>query len=394
LRAPRRRDKSKVIATSACPTDRFPSCRRVPIEEGFMLFPARAQWRWLCLFVALGVGPAAAGRVAAVDTAIAAYVLPNVERFAETSAVLVDDIEVLCSSGSPDTLAAARDTFRNTVLDFARIEFLRIGPLETDNRRDRLLFWPDRRSIGLRQVQRALAETDESVLDPDRLAQKSVALQGFGALDYLLFGTGSETLAESADGFRCLFAESVAANIAAIANDVVADWRDPTGFAAIWAAPAPDNDLYRDDQEAIAALVGLVANALEAIRDQRLKPIAPAGTDTKPFKRALFWRSNLTRDMTAASLGGLHDLVTASELLDALPDDLRWIGGSVDFEFNNAQKALATLDGPVQAYVEDPEHGSRLRYVMIVTGSLQNLLGERAADALGLPVTFSPMDGD
>ncbi|MCR9137361.1 MAG: peptidase M75, Imelysin [Alphaproteobacteria bacterium] len=352
------------------------------------------RW-WIALLLIALTGPVkAVDSQSAIGRSIDGYVIPNVERFAETADILVSDIGALCDTGSPDMLAAVHDTFRNAVLSHARIDFLRIGPLEEANRRDALLFWPDRRSTGLKQVQRIIALEDESVLDSEALRNKSVALQGFGALEFLLHGTGSQILVEETGGFRCLYALSIANNIAAIADAIAQGWQDEDGFARQWSEPGPDNILYRNTGESVAALVGMISNALEIIRDQRLKPIAPFGLDKKPYKRALFWRSGLTRDMLAASLAGLRDMIQISALLKALPEDRHWIAGSVAFEFDNALAALSKLDGTVQSIVEDPEKSSNLAYLVVVTRSLQNLLGEQVAEALGLPTTFSPLDGD
>ncbi len=343
--------------------------------------------------VLFGVGAAAAD-ASSVRNAISGYIVPNVERFAENSDILVSDIDRLCQTTTAESLADARDGFRFAVQGLGRIHFLRIGPLETDNRRDRLLFWPDRRSIGLKQVQRALATQDRSLLNPGALYAKSVALQGFGALEFLLFGSGSDDLVGTSDGYRCQFALSVARNIASLSQSVAEDWQDPSGFAGIWSEPGPTNDLYRNDKEAIAALVGLISNGLEIIRDQQLKPIAPFGIEKKPYKRALFWRSNQTREMIAASLMGMRDLIQISGLLHGLPQDRQWIAGSVEFEFDNAFKALSELKGSIETIVTAPGISSNLSYLVVVTRSLQNLIGEQTAEALGLPNTFSPLDGD
>lgn len=355
----------------------------------------RRHGPWICLFFILQAGsPSAADDPSPVQRTIDGYVVPTIERFAETADRLAADIGALCETGTSDALTIAHDSFRAAVLAHARIDFLRIGPLEDDNRRDALLFWPDRRSTGLKQVQRVIAGEDKSVLDATILRRKSVALQGFGALEFLLHGTGSQSLADETGGFRCLYALSIANNVAAIGHAVADGWRSPQGFAQQWTKPGPDNDLYRNAAESTAALVGLISNALEIVRVQRLSPIAPFGLEKKPYKRALFWRSGLTRDILAASLTGLREMILVSGLLNALPEDRQWIAGSVDFEFENAMTALETLNGPVQSIVEDPEKSSKLAYLVVVTRSLQNLLGEQVAEALGLPTTFSPLDGD
>ena len=55
-----------------------------------------------------------------------------------------------------------------------------------DNRFERILYYPDRKGLGLRQVQALLAEQDASVLAVGALEGKSVAVQGLGALEFVL----------------------------------------------------------------------------------------------------------------------------------------------------------------------------------------------------------------
>src|SRR5690606_22737995 len=96
-----------------------------------------------------------------------------------------------------------RAQFPAVVTAWSRIELYRFGPLMAQNRSDRILFWPDRKGIALRQVQAILADKDEAALAPETLARKSVAVQGLGALEFVLHGTGSEDLATPDGAFRC-----------------------------------------------------------------------------------------------------------------------------------------------------------------------------------------------
>src|SRR5690606_25449867 len=105
------------------------------------------------------------------------------------------NMEALCRDPSQDNLDAARAGFAALVGAWSQAEIIQFGPITEDNRSERILFWPDRKSIGLKQVQAAIADHDESATDPDRISGKSVAMQGLGALDFILFGTGSDDLA-------------------------------------------------------------------------------------------------------------------------------------------------------------------------------------------------------
>ncbi len=72
-----------------------------------------------------------------------------------------------------------------------------------------MLFWPDRKGTGLKQVQAALASKDPTAADAAQLAGKSVAMQGLGALEFVLYGTGSEELATAGESYRCAYGAAI-----------------------------------------------------------------------------------------------------------------------------------------------------------------------------------------
>tara|TARA_Y100000815_G_scaffold150594_2_gene136597 strand:- start:92827 stop:93912 length:1086 start_codon:yes stop_codon:yes gene_type:complete len=329
-----------------------------------------------------------------VRTLVAAFIQPGFERFAEQAELAEIAVSSLCKEPGDRSLEAARNAFKDSALALARVEFLRTGPLAQENRLERLLFWPDRRGIALRQVQGVIAERDESVTDPANLPEKSVALQGYNALEYLLFGTGSDTLAEPGDAFRCGFAHAVAANIHLIAAQLSEEWTQEDGFAAAWTSPGPENDYFRNTEEAISELLSIPSEAFEIIRDQRLQPIVPEEDGKANPKSALFWRSDLTMPFIRANFDALRTYFEVSEMISILPEDQRWLGKSIEFEFNNSGDILSRLQMPVASILKDEDRAGELGYLVILTQSLQQLFGTQVTSALGLSVGFSSLDGD
>jgi len=323
---------------------------------------------------------------------VAGFIQPAFQRFADDAELTTVAMSTLCDEPGERTLDSARQAFKDSTLSFARVEFLRIGPLIQENRLERLLFWPDRRGIALRQVQGAIASADESVTDAASMPAKSVALQGFTALEFLLFGTGSDELATGAE-HRCRFAGAVAENIHAIALELNDEWQDEQGFAAIWSEPGPDNATFRSAEEVVSELLSIPSEAFEIIRDQRLKPIVPEDGEANP-KRALFWRSGLTMDFVATSFEALRAYFETAAIDGILPEDDRWQARSIEFEFNNVEAALARLRIPIEDIVADEERAGDLGYLVILSQSLQRLFGEQLTETLGLSVGFSSLDGD
>ena len=331
-----------------------------------------------------------------ITGAIEGYIRPAFHQFAEETGSLQLNVATLCSSPSTETLETARNQFRSAVTAFSRVEFVRMGPLTKDNRLERLLFWPDRKGIALRQVQGALAEKDPTAATPETLEDKSVAMQGLGALEFLLFGTGSDELTTADGEYRCAYAHSSATLIDGIAKTLDDEWHDPSpdGASAHMLSPQPTFDDYRTTTEVLEKLAATLVHGTETMRDQRLTPILGAKGDTPKPRSALFWRSDMTVASLATNFAGLHDFFVAAHYPEAIGTTNAWVTNGVVFEFENAARAASLIVDPIEEAVNDPEQLQALNYMAVITGSLDHLLGENLAAALGLSFGFSALDGD
>ena len=306
------------------------------------------------------------------------------------------DLTALCDAPSDELLSTAQEQFKAAVIAFSRVEFVRMGPLGKADRLERLLFWPDRKGIALRQVQTALAEKDATAASPDSLQGKSVAMQGLAALEFLLFGTGKEELASGAGAYRCTYARSAATLIDGLAETIDAEWHDtsPEGASAHMLSPQPTFDDYRTTTEVLEKLAATLVHGTETMRDQRLMPILGASGDKPKPRSALFWRSNMTTPALTANFDGLHDFFLAARYPEAIGKTNDWVAKGAIFEFENAARAAAAIVDPMEQAVGDKVQLDALKYMSIITGSLDHLLGENLAAALGLSVGFSALDGD
>lgn len=334
------------------------------------------------------------GAAAMVQGAIEGYVLPAYVSFTSKADALGDTVDALCTAPSPARLAAARAAFTATAGAWSRVELVRFGPVTEENRLERVLYWPDRRSTGLKQVQAILAGAEASAAVPASLAGKSVAVQGLGALEFVLFGTGSDDLAAAA-GFRCAYAAAISGNVAAIAATLDAAWTGGAGAAGLWATPGPDNPLYRDGGEALGELLDTMIHGMELVRDVRINGfLGEEAAGDKP-KQALFWRSGETIASLRGNLASIDGLLEASGMSGHLPEDRRWIVGSARFELGNADRTLAGLEGlPMADILADPDLRAKLDYVRLVTSSLSDVIGRQLSAEFGLTVGFSSLDGD
>ncbi|MGL4405009.1 MAG: imelysin family protein, partial [Notoacmeibacter sp.] len=295
------------------------------------------------------------------------YVRPSYETLQQATANLKTSVEALCSMPTDDGLRTAKQEFAIVGAAWAKIEFFRSGPVMAENRVERILFFPDRKGTGLKQVQALIADEATAVPDPAQLADRSVAVQGLGALEFVLFGTGSEQLAVGAP-HRCALGVSIAGNLNVIAIDLVSAWAKGGDTKTRWSTPGQNNPFARSDLEATNLLLGTIIHGLEAVRDLRLQPIlGKNGAADKP-KAALFWRSGLTLKMVIANLEGARDLFQAANLSAALPKEQTNLANTISFAFRQSIKTAQALDRPIETLLVEPITREKLAYLSLTVG--------------------------
>jgi predicted lipoprotein len=227
------------------------------------------------------------------------------------------------------------------------------------------------------------------------LQEKSVALQGLVTLEFVLFGTGSEVLAGGApQSFRCRYAHAIAGAIRNVAQQSAAEWRSPNGIAQRLIAPGLADPDYRSVREVLEEFVGALSHGLEGIRDTQLLPFL-GREDEKPRPRsAPLWRSNSTVVLITEGMKGITTFVEKTGIALAAPEQGKFIHDAIAFETRNIARARDAITGSVEEALADPHQLQGYEYLVVLTQSLQALIGEQLSAALGLSVGFSSLDGD
>jgi len=321
------------------------------------------------------------------------YIIPAYQHLAKTTDRLSEEIADLCDMPSSAQLNDAKAAFHQTVAAWSSIEWFRIGPVLQNNRVERFFFFPDRKSRGLRQVRLALTKQEQDVLDLEELQTMSVALQGLGALDFILFGTDSETLA-TGNTFRCQFASTISKNLDHIATALVTAWKHDTSLRMNWTIPSHSNSFFLTEKEAMNALIGTLIHGLEAIRDTRINMFLRENPQRDRPESAALWRSGATMRSIAANLEGLEKLFTQSQIETILPREAHYLGDTIRFEFEQSIETAKALDAPVASLLSSPDQREKLEYLKLTLGFLIDRLNTEFAPAAGLAAGFSFGDGD
>lgn len=350
------------------------------------------------LFTAFSAGPSVAAQAktqaqTVLTDAVNSFIRPGYSALHAATYRMEEAVAPLCDTPANGSFDTAHDAFAELVKAWSEIEIIRFGPVVDDNRLERILFFPDRRGIGLKQVQAVLASKDETATTRETLADKSVALQGLTTLEYLLYGTGADALA-TGDPFRCAFAHAVAGRLEAVAGQLENAWAEPNGIAQRLATPNSQNPDFRTDAESMQALLGVFVNSSELIADTRLKPFTGDSAETATPKRALFWRSGLTGLAISANLHGLEKLYRAADIERILPETISRFGRSALFEMENARRTIAALKLPMAEAAAGPTTHGSVNFLRITLLSIRDTFSGRIATGLGLSAGFSSLDGD
>ncbi|PKM30567.1 MAG: peptidase M75, Imelysin [Gammaproteobacteria bacterium HGW-Gammaproteobacteria-11] len=257
------------------------------------------------------------------------------------------------------------------------VRFIDFGPLLVDSRGWQLQFWPDNKNLVGSQTERLLQHSGDQ---PPSL--NSVAVQGFPALEFLLFDPQLQTRSEALPSVgSCRVLKAVAERLADNASQLQADWQ---AYA----------QRYREDPEAEAKMLLAALHALEQLRDKRLgQPMGmPAGRRNVYLAEA--WRSQSSLQAAQASLQGLQTYFLPGlemQLQGAAQQRL-----AVRFAelLQSALVRFETLPPGMATVLEDQTHYLQLQRLYIDIDGLARLLGGDIAVELGVVRGFNASDGD
>jgi hypothetical protein len=322
------------------------------------------------------------------------YIRPAYADFHAKASALAEATAKLCAAPSEAELKTVGARFSETIESWGKVEIIREGPVLAENRFERVLFYPDRKGIGLKQVQALIAKPDEAVTDPRTLKDRSVAIQGLGAFEFVFFGSYPEGVVAEKNSFRCRYGLAIARNVDDIAGELQSAWDDPKGIANDWKHPSTDSAVYRNGAEAMQALIGLHVHGIEMIRDQRIKPFYKGRGQKVTPNAALFRRSGNTTRVIAADVEGLAELWRISDMGTLLAKDQHALAGNVLFDYKATAAAIRKLPPPTAEALADDKYLARLDFIEFTLKDAIARVNNDVGAAVGLEAGFSFADGD
>lgn len=321
------------------------------------------------------------------------HITPRYTLLAERSERLAQELGTLCSRPDAARLAAAQRHFHATMDAWQGIAHIRFGPVEMFLRHHRMQLWPDKHGTGAKQLRRLLLEKDPQTLHADNFRHLSVAVQGLGALERLLFGNGAQAEAFRAGeqaSYRCRLAEAIGHNIAGISHELAGEWR--TRYRETLLGAEQGNDEFDSSKEVSAKLLNNLFTALQVVVDQKLlRPMGDSAELAKP-RRAESWRSRRSLQNIAANLAAAEEMyrIGFAPLLSDAPQQHRAISRA----FAEALRLARAAKQPLYESVADPQRRSEAEALLQASSTLKRLIGTELPRAIGLPLGFNALDGD
>lgn len=307
------------------------------------------------------------------------HVQPAYARLAKATASLRSAVHGFCDTPSAATLDAVRQGFAPAFLAWQGAQHIRFGAIQLFMREYRYDLWPDKRGTVGKHLVRLVADVgkDPAVLEPDTFANGSVAVQGFSAMERLLYGDASDRF--DAPGFdaRCRVLSAIGDNLAGMSADLVTHWADPL---------PPEDPAERD-----AELLASINTELERVVAQKLA--LPMGSEARLARgtRAEGWRSGL-------SLAAIRENLSATRALYRTGYKARAAAAGLDARLEAAWaaalEALDTIRKPLDVAVSDPRERPHVEMLRQRVSELKALISSDLAPALDLVLGFNNLDGD
>lgn len=325
------------------------------------------------------------------------HIVPRYQALTTDSRALEQALHSACQTPSDSTLHSTQAAYRRAFGRWQAVQHIRFGPIQYLAREHRYQLWPDKRNSVSKHLSQLLAEPQLLTSELD-ISQKSVAVQGFSALEQLLFQR------ETLDAYSCRVAGAITANLSAMSANLLSNWT--TGDAAYsnyFHLPTGDDDnIYETDSELASEILNSLYTQLERMTTQKLDlPLGDSSAKARG-RRAEGWRSETSRSALAHNLEAVQAIynLTYAPVLNHSQDNSQGVSKesalatNIENAFSRARAALELITMPLSQAVSDPEQRQHLLQLRQALSQLKQLIAQDLAQSLNLSLGFNSLDGD
>ncbi|MGP4843880.1 imelysin family protein [Marinobacter sp. 1Y8] len=300
---------------------------------------------------------------------------------ATTSQSLAKTTRQYCESPSDAGRTSVVDSWRTAYAAWQAVRYVDFGPIEQNSRSWQLHFWPDAKNLIARKANYWLGQ--DSPVTPEQINSDSVALQGFPAMEYLLFDQQPvESGHALPEAQACSLAVAITDHIQTTTQSLSDDW---TAFAPH----------YVDGDQYTASTVKAALNGVEIIQDKRLAaPMGLRGNGSRNGYLADAWRSGESLATIKASIRGLQASFLPGAVTLLKQNDQAKLAAKLSRQFERTLKEFDTLPRALAPSLETDDGYRQLQGLFIEVSQLDQIINNNVAPALGITRGFNSSDGD
>lgn len=356
----------------------------------------------LALAILALAAPAAAGdrpppeAFERVNAALAEnHVRPRYVRLAAAAREFEAAAGPLCARPGAGTFAGAEAAFHGLMDAWMAAEHLRFGPAELFMRIHRFHFWPEARGKVDKAVARLL---EDKAVSPARVGRGSVAGQGLMAAEALLLGPESPKTRPGGSAEGCRLLQAVAGNMRDMAEGMDRDWwTGERPFMALFAGPGPENPYFESHGEAALAFLKSLHDGLQRVVDLKVAPVIGKGAGKVRAHLAESRLSGRSLRNIVVNLEALQDLYAGGGgpgIAALIPKSGHKLKRLLHKGFRATVATAKSINGPLESAAAEPAQRKKVEKLRIQVQALRQIVRDRLAKALGLPIGFNALDGD
>jgi predicted lipoprotein len=326
---------------------------------------------------------------------------PKLDDFHAATENLTSEFKDFCSDPDKGGLEDTQTAFHAAMDIWQEIQPWRMGPLVANGRDQHIEYWPDKHGTAARQFRKLMFDKPAAYTDPEKLSGASAALQGFPALEEVLFADdhGDQMIAASEDGvFLCQYGTAIATNLGTLSGELQDEWPE---FATAMENAGPDSMDYPTAKFAATDLYRALHEGLLIISSQKLaRPLgdgeedASAGRAESPIsKRSLRNIEHNLIGLFAIYDGTWGDVGEEGKGLAALIDN-SLLDRSFKLNWQTVGDTVAELPPSVAEILEQPDGYTVLTDLKGQIDFLTTLVENDVGGNTQLGGGFNALDGD
>ncbi|MES9831304.1 MAG: imelysin family protein [Candidatus Thiodiazotropha sp. DIVDIV] len=312
------------------------------------------------------------------------HILAGYQKLLETTNNLNHSVNKLCKKADTSSLNNSRSHYREAFSAWQSIQHIRFGPIQYLSREYRFELWPDKRGTVSKHLTRLLKESMSSE-GGFEISEKSVAVQGFPALERILFD--QKPITEK----QCRVIREIGKNLSTMSVGIIDDWtKGKSPYVDFILNPGPHNLIFETEQALANRLLNSLYTQLEFMVTQKLdRPLGKSISKARG-KQAEGWRSQMAITALHYNLQATRQLYIFAFAAKLTPDLER----RIDHEYQQAKQTLSYITMPLKSAVTDATQREHILEFRRHLSNIKRIVATELTTELGLSLGFNSLDGD